>query len=282
MKRDYLLSAFFVLLLLIISCNSRDKGQNINRDNLDMRQDIDIKRCFTIENTPDIGVLNMNTYKDITLYEKPDSTTKFASIAGDARHPVLYFSPKELEHFFDPLYFYYSGSYEDDKGRNSDIANYIIRDWTFRVVSMDDNWIKIVFDEKGHRTCYLKNWKERILYEGTDTKREICLEDEFQTWENYFRGEERTSFSITGERAASRVFQNALITIRNQVLLDKIDGTPILLKKNMDYYFLSDSMRGDWIHLVKYGCEGEKIIGWLKWRTGNKIMIKFTKTFGLE
>lgn len=264
--------ALLIISLGILSCNYKNQKN--------MKEEIDLDSCFVKENVKDIGVLRIPEKSVLKLYSRPDTTAGFASIRGGNYEPMIHFTPEELKDFFHPLYYAYSGTEYPD-GKNYDISNYIIRDLTFRVVSSDGDWIKIVFDEKESRTCYLKNLKE--LYDDDREVSEIDFYDSFETWENYFFGGERIYLDIHGNPTSlKRNAQCLLIDINIKELLDKIDGKPLTIEKDEYKSFWAEAIEGEWMYLVEYNWTDNAFKGWVRWRNEDAILIDYQETWGLE
>ena len=261
-----------VILLFIPTLFSCKKESVENQTS----QKVDLKSGLTIDSTTkDIGVLRMFQLLDsIPLYRDKDSLSFFGAVILDYELPLLHFDPQELESYFQPLYFNYTGTYIEliETGKYN-------RELTFRVLEKDKDWMKIVFNEDKHLTCYVKN----MVLLPNDITEKYLSDHAFRTWSEYFKGKHREVHnqkdSVVGiivDGFNPAIFNDSL------PLYDKQEGTLVPdSKKPQSFGFYCDTIVDDWMRVFTITGNHQKY--WIKWKDNkDKILINYEENFGQE
>jgi hypothetical protein len=244
-----------------------------------------LKKHFTAKSDyTDIGVLNIcyTSVEPFRLYSARDDSSAFGVITelsydvesfdGMYTHCELRFEPSELEALFRPLYFVY--------------ANH---SWGFRVLSIDDDWIEIVYDEANSLVCYIKNrkWSMHYDYPVEATVERSLAEEDLVSWQEWFTGVRKKDV-VDGHTLSSRYVDGAWIVFADSLpLYDRIDGDILLPVESADTHFRADSVRGEWMRLEEYPSdwwrrpENHRHV-WVRWREGKTILISYSKLFPIE
>ena len=257
-----------VILTLIImfsfSCNSSKPIENP-------------EKYFGTAPTEDIGtgILLFMTFmsNDLQLFSEPSDTSHFATLNLTPKGAK--FKPSCFKQFFNPI---------------SDTL-LVYPSLHFRVLEYDSAWMKIVFDERAQRTCYIKN--EYEIYDNGEEEFIFSFFDEsFITWENYLlSGEHIRHFKNrkTGERHTQSngrcrpLIQINLPLEENPPLYDSINGKIIPIKDRCYFYeFHPLEIQDEWLRVKRFPYWKDYEEGWIRWRNGSQILVKVVEEWGID
>jgi|GEM_PF-6845432 len=199
------------------------------------------EKYFGTADTIGIGITDNLTFDGRTdFFSAPSDTTLFATLINTRKG--YKFKPSRFKQYFNPI-------------SDTLATPYCM----FRVLEYDSTWIKIVFNEKNHQTCYIKR---------VHTINNI---DYFQTWENYFLGKMQIMF---GEHKGewSNMLQPLVVLTGDATPYDTINGNTIPFYRDHYNEFLTLEVQGEWMR-VKPADKADIEECWIKWRNGSQILV---------
>lgn len=214
----------------------------------------DVNKYFETTDKFGIGVLRE---LPANLYFSPQDSSMFTSIAlkDSYRRDIITLAPDAYSPLCKPFYF-----------KCVSKPHMYYTDITFRVISRNKEWTKIVFNEDTGQTCYIKS-DER---------------DRYQTWEEYFKGKEWNYFDDDGSYRGSSSLPKILIIKYNNSLYNKANGTETGNGSSFDFYVTK--LKGEWafVESMMYTDSTEKLEGWIKWRDNNKLLVAIKERWELR
>jgi len=197
-----------------------------------------------------IGLLFINKMVDLPLYNSQDSsavfdTIKIRSITEGKKKGSFAIQSGKLKEKFDPYGLSPGSSYEEGQYLvNSGLGPTAAR-LVFKVVKHHDNNYEVVISEKDHSTAIINISKDDS-------------QNRFETWEHYLK------------RLAS------IIPLKGRLpIFDYPDGKRLNLADRDPSRLTVDSVKGYWAHVRS----DDKILGWVKWRGKNKVLVEFVEQF---
>jgi hypothetical protein len=197
-----------------------------------------------------IGLLFINKMEDLPLYNSQNSTVAFDTIkikriAEGKKKGSFEIRAGKLKEKFN-LYGCSPGSSEEEGQSlvNSGLGPVAAR-LVFRVISYKNNDYEVVVSEKDYSTAIIK-------------VRNDDPADHFESWEHYLR------------RLASIIPLKGHLSIFDYPggkKLNLADGDAVPLTVNL--------VKGHWVQVRG----DDKILGWVKWRDDNRLLIGFIEQF---
>lgn len=218
-----------------------------------------------------IGVVRFSMIDTLKLYKAPNDSDYIGFIFRDPVKPQLNFSPKKLKLKFDPLYFDFWRS------QNNHVIG-SISDLSFRLIDYNDNWAKILYNEKESLVCYIKNEK---LFTDNRIENDLFYYIIF-SWSDYFKPKDKPIHNTTGDIIGNSGNHIPILVDRDLDIkfFDKIGGNIIPTNQVVETSgFGCDSIEGNWMKIKSYP---EDKAYWIKWKEGRKILINYRETWGLE
>ncbi|MDU1890281.1 MAG: hypothetical protein E6767_06285 [Dysgonomonas sp.] len=216
--------------------------------------DEDISKYFEETDKFGIGVLRE---LPADLYSIPDDSSRFTTIAlkDSYRRDIITLSPEIYSPLCKPFYY-----------KCVSQPRMYYTDITFRVISRNKEWTRIVFNEETGQTCYIKS-DDRDCY---------------QTWEEYFEGKQWDYYDDDGSLIGSSSLPKILIIKYDAPLYKKVNGDEIAQGMQRDFY--ATRIKGEWIYIesMMYSDDTEKLEGWIKWRDKNKVLITINERWNLR
>ena len=267
-KSHYIICAWLFLVFFAVSCSNKthEPSKHANKE-------IQIK--FEIDSlSEDKGVMKLLFDDTLKIYASPNDSSLMGILYDDSTTIILKFKPQELESYFDPLYFTSWGE------PNNQVIGWG-RDLSFRLLEQNNEWSKILFNEKKGLICYLKNY--RVF---KDDRVENTLFDYITyTWSDYFNPIDKPFHNAKGKVIDYRsslmtplINRDSSMVFYDNILGNIVDPNSPKLKDVEG--FKCELVDGEWMKVIGHFADDTPY--WIRWRKGRKILINYYETWGLE
>jgi hypothetical protein len=220
-----------------------------------------------------LGTLDISFNLPVPLYLSENDEQPFDTLSFEKQfNGVILFKTNRI----GSLNPYSMSGGDSNKAASENIRRGLIRFpavLTFRVLEADHNFYRIVVNEKTFETVVIKKNPEYAMLPKRELFGPSIPKDKpykgyyiYETWEHLLLRAEFVDFDIDYE------------------VYDKPEGNVIY--KNIGNQFLPynvTEVKGDWIKVKKavlresYFDGIEKAEGWVKWKSGNKILVKIVE-----